>query len=215
MTKAFQDKEVNHQFILDELHKGNERAFDYVFKKYYAVLNRFSYSFIKEQDIAEGLVQEVYLKLWNKREQLVHVENILSYLMRMVRNQCIDYLRKEKVNSKIYLNFEPEISDNSTEEQIAKNEFEEKLLKSILKLPERCRIAFELSRFDGYSNKEIAQNMQISIKGVEALIGRSLKFLRIELKEFLPSETIKDNKNRGTALFLMFVKNMRYIGFPI
>jgi RNA polymerase sigma-70 factor, ECF subfamily len=212
MTKLPQDKDDNQQFILNELQKGNERAFDFVFKEYYANLSRFSFSFVKEQDIAEELVQEVYLKLWKKREQLVHVENIFSYLMSMVRNQCIDYLRKEKLNSKMHLNFEPEISDNSTEEQISKNEFEEQLIRSILKLPERCRIAFELSRFDGCSNKEIAVNMKISIKGVEALIGRSLKFLRIELQEFLPSDSLKQNKRGGAILFSILIQKIKRFG---
>jgi RNA polymerase sigma-70 factor (ECF subfamily) len=129
--------------------------------------------------------------------------------MGMVRNQSIDYLRKEKSNSKAYLNIRPEESANTTENQILKNEFEEKLLQSILKLPERCRIAFELSRFDGFTNKEIAQNMQISVKGVEALIGRSLKLLRIELVEFLPSMTRKNQKGVGTVLFSLFLNRLK------
>lgn len=212
MTKLLQDKDDNQQFILNELQKGNERAFDFVFKEYYNTLSRISFSYIKDQDIAEGLVQEVYLKLWKKREQLVHVENIFSYLMSMVRNQCIDYLRKEKLNSKMHLNFEPEISDNSTEEQISKNEFEEQLIRSILKLPERCRIAFELSRFEGCTNKEIAHSMKISVKGVEALIGRSLKFLRVELHEFLPTETSKQNRSGGAILFSILIQKIKRFG---
>jgi RNA polymerase sigma-70 factor (ECF subfamily) len=202
----------NQQFILSELQKGNERAFDTIFKQYYKPLCQFSYSFIKDQDTSENLVQEVFAKLWEKRERLTNIENLLSYLMGMVRNQSIDFLRKKKTNSKFYNKLRPEESENTTEEQISKNEFEESLLKSITNLPERCRIAIEMSRFDGFSNKEIAQKMEISVKGVEALIGRSLKLLRSELQEFLPSLSEKDKKRGRPILFSLFLNRFKCSG---
>lgn len=209
MAKLFNDNAGNQQFILNELQKGNERAFDTIFKQYYKPLCQFSYSLIKDQDTAENLVQEVFVKLWEKRENMTNIENLLSYLMGMVRNQSVDFLRKEKTNSKIYNQLRPESSGNTTEEQISKNEFEEKLLKSILNLPERCRTAIEMSRFEGFSNKEIAQKMEISVKGVEALIGRSLKLLRSELQEFLPSFSENSKKRSGSILFSLFLNRLR------
>lgn len=209
MANLFHDREGDQQFILNELQKGNEDAFDLVFKKYYKSLSRFSYSFIKDQDKAEGLVQEVYIKLWEKRESVTNIDNLLSYLMSMVRNISIDYLRKEKTNFKAYKNLNTEQSVNTTEEQISRNEFEEKLLKSVLKLPERCRMAFELSRFENCTNKEIAQTMEISVKGVEALIGRALKLLRSELEEFLPATSNKKQKNIGSILFTLFLNRIK------
>ncbi len=214
MAKLFNDNVGNQQFILNELQKGNERAFDMAFKQYYKPLCQFSYSFFKDQDTAENLVQEVFVKLWVKRENLTNIGNLLSYLMGMVRNQSIDFLRKEKTNSKIYNKLRPEKSENTTEEQILKNEFEERLLKSIMNLPERCRIAIEMSRFDGFSNKEIAQEMEISVKGVEALIGRSLKLLRSELQEFLPSLSKKNKKRGGSVLFSLFVNRFKRLEIP-
>jgi RNA polymerase sigma-70 factor (ECF subfamily) len=211
MAKLFKDREGNQQFILNELQKGNERAFDFIFKEYYKSLSQFSYSFIKDQDKAESLVQEVFIKLWEKRETLTSIDNFLSYLMVMVRNISIDYLRKEKTSLKVYLKIRPEESVNTTEEQVSKNEFEEKVLKSVMKLPERCRIAFELSRFDSLTNKEIAEEMKITVKGVEALIGRSLKLLRSELVEFLPSMTEKKQKGDGTVLFYLFLNHLKNI----
>lgn len=212
MAKLFNDNVGNQQFLLNELQKGNERAFDTVFKQYYKPLCQFSYSFIKDQNTAENLVQEVFVKLWEKRENITNIDNLLSYLMGMVRNQSIDFLRKEKTNSKVYNQLRPESSENTTEEQISKNEFEEKLLKSILNLPERCRTAIEMSRFDGFSNKEIAQKMEISVKGVEALIGRSLKLLRSELQEFLPSFAEKNKTRGGPVLFSLFFNRIKSLG---
>lgn len=209
MAKLFNDNEGDQQFILNELQKGNERAFDTVFKQYYKSLCQFSYSLIKDQDTAESLVQEVFVKLWEKRKNLTDIDNLFSYLIGMVRNQSIDFLRKEKTSSKIYNQLRPEKSENTTEEQISKNEFEEKLLKSIVNLPDRCRTAIEMSRFDGFSNKEIAQKMEISVKGVEALIGRSLKLLRSELQEFLPSISKRQKKGGGSVLFSLFVSRLK------
>ena len=211
MAKLFQDREGNQQFILNELQKGNERAFDLIFKEYYKSLSQFSYSFIKDQDKAESLVQEVFVKLWEKRKNLTIIDNLLSYLMVMVRNISIDYLRKEKTSLRVYLKIKPEESVNTTEERVSKNEFEEKVLKSVMNLPERCRIAFELSRFDSLTNKEIAEEMKISVKGVEALIGRSLKLLRSELVEFLPSVTVRKSKG-GTVLFSLFLNRLKKLG---
>lgn len=212
MAKLSGDSEDNLEFILNELQKGNERAFDFIFNQYYATLSRFSYSFVKDQDKAESLVQEVFIKLWEKRNSLDSVENLFSYLMGMVRNQSIDHLRKEKADSKTYSHVKPEESGNTTEEQVLMNDFEEKLLESIQKLPERCRMAFEMSRFDGLTNKEIAQNMEITVKGVEALIGRSLKLLRTELQEFLPSENDKKQRGEVPVLFSLFVKRLEKLG---
>ena len=214
MANLFNDNVDNQQFILDELQKGNERAFDTIFKLYYKSLCQFSYSFIKDQDTAENLVQEVFAKLWEKRDSITNVDNLLSYLMGMVRNQSIDFLRKEKTNLKTYNKLRLEKSENTTEEQILKNEFEEKLLKSIMNLPERCRTAIEMSRFDGFSNKEIAQKMEISVKGVEALIGRSLKLLRSELQEFLPSFSEKPKKRVGPVLFSLFLNRLKSLEIP-
>lgn len=204
MAKIHQEPIGNEMFILRELQKGSSRAFDFIFNEYYASLSRFAYSFVKDQDKAENLVQEVFIKLWEKRDNLANIENLGAYLMSMVRNQSIDSIRKEKASSKAVLNLHPEESGNTTEEQISRNEFEEKLLQSLLKLPERCRMAFEMSRFDGIPNKEIAQKMEISVKGVEALIGRSLKLLRTDLEEFLPSS----QKGRGAVLFSLFLSRL-------
>jgi len=212
MAKLFNDNSGDQQFILNELQKGNERAFDTVFKLYYKPLCQFSYSFIKDQDTAENLVQEVFVRLWEKRENIANIDHLLSYLMRMVRNQSIDFLRKEKTNSKIYNQLRPENSENTTEEQISKNEFEERLIKSIMNLPERCRTAIEMSRFDGFTNKEIALKMEISVKGVEALIGRSLKLLRSELQEFLPSLYEKKKKRGEAILFSLFLNRLKSLG---
>lgn len=200
------DKGVSLKFITKEISEGNSRAFDYVFNEFYVSLCRFSFTFIKDQSKAEGVVQEVFIKLWEKRESLREVDNLLSYMMSMVRNLSIDHLRRDKAGIKAQLKIKPVESANTTEEQFSEHELEEKLLQAIHKLPERCRLAFELSRFEGLTNNEIAAKMEISVKGVEALIGRSLKLLRSELIDFLPLQA--DNKQKGKSLLLLMLLNI-------
>ncbi|MCW0481586.1 RNA polymerase sigma-70 factor [Gaoshiqia sediminis] len=185
--------------LLHELSSGNVRAFDFIFNKYYDNLCRFACSFIHDADMSQSLVQNVFVKLWERRVLLGKIENLGGYLTRMVRNQVSDYLTELK---KMELKHEHRgsMADDSTEHEILGRDFEERLIVALGQLPPRCRQAFELSRFENLSNKEIATEMNISVKGVEALIARSLKTLRVELREFLPSFKLK---NSPSILFFM------------
>jgi RNA polymerase sigma-70 factor (ECF subfamily) len=178
--------------LLDELKKGDSKAFDLVFEKYYANLCRFAFSVIQDQDMSQSLVQNVFIKLWERRFVLGQIDNLAGYLVAMSKNQISDYRKEQR-----FLSPDPEgrkgtEMDNSTENEVLRRDFEERLLIALSKLPPRCRLAFEFSRFEDMSHKEIAREMNISVKGVEALIGRSLKTLRNELREFLPSFNMKN-----------------------
>ncbi len=178
--------ETNNAFLLSELKKGHEEAFDFIFRKYYKALCAQASAYLHDFDTIQSLVQECFVNLWQKRQQADSIESLSAYLSVMVRNRCIDYLRKEKLREKVRqresLQDEPE---DFADQWLLSREFEEKLIVALLNLPERCRIAFEYSRFEGHSYAEIASKMDISVKGVEALISRSLKILRTDLKDFL------------------------------
>lgn len=185
--------------LLFELKEGNSKAFDLIFRRYYDNLCRLCYSFIHDADMSQNLVQNVFIKLWERRFVMGKVNNLGGYLTVMVKNQIADYIadyKKQHLDSAI----QPTIADNSTENEIMGRDFEEKLTISLAKLPPRCKQAFELSRFENLTNKDISREMNISIKGVEALIGRSLKLLRVELSEFLPSSKFP---KKNPILFLM------------
>jgi len=177
---------VSNDFILSELQSGEERAFDFIFRKYYKSLCAQAVSYVSELDIAQSVVQDCFIKLWEKRSEATSINSLISYLSLMVRNHCIDYLRKQKSMNELHKKAQnPEETDN-TRETIIYHEFEEKLVAALALLPERSRIAFEYSRFEEFSYPEIAIKMGITTKAVEALISRALKILRIELKEYLP-----------------------------
>ncbi|NEW83086.1 MAG: RNA polymerase sigma-70 factor [Mariniphaga sp.] len=199
-------KEREHidSFLFGELKAGNARSFDKIFNDHYQNLCRFANSFVHDEDTAQSLVQHVFVKLWENHTSLDHIEHLLPYLTSMVRNQCLNYISREKRNIKISDFPEETQIGNTTENQLNLNELEEDLIIALSTLPERCKIAFEYSRFENLTNKEIAQKMEISIKGVEALIGRSLKSLRISLADYLPSS--KSTRFHDTILFSIFSK---------
>lgn len=209
MYKSLVKISGSENFLLEELKRGNSKAFDIIFERYYENLCRFAFSLVHDADMSQSLVQNVFVKIWERRFVLGTVKNIAAYLATMVKNQCADYLKEQRICTLALKDKKDKESDDSTEKEIYCRDFEEHLLIALSKLPPRCRLAFEYSRFEDLTNKEIAAKLKISIKGVEALIGRSLKFLRVELKEFLPSFNLK--KINPILFFLNFSKKVLLI----
>ena len=202
-------KEREHidSFLFGELKAGNTHAFDKIFNDHYQNLCRFANSIVHDLDTAQSLVQNVFVKLWENHATLNHIDQLFPYLTSMVRNHCINFINREKRNT-IVPDFPAEAqTGNTTENQLDLNELEEKLIVALTALPERCKMAFEYSRFENLTNNEIAQKMEITTKGVEALIGRALKSLRISLVEYLPSS--KCAKLPDIILFGLFSKILK------
>ncbi len=187
MSTEFEEGKISISLLINELSNDNSRVFDSIFKDYYPNLCRFAFTIVHDKDMAQSLVQDIFVKFWENRKTLGHIENLASYLIVMARNHCLNYLKREKRMVMIAQMPSDIKSENVTEKQFQAFEFEEKLLIGLSSLPERCKLGFEYSRFDNLNNKEIALKMGITVKGVEALIGRALKSLRVSLAEFLPS----------------------------
>ncbi len=203
--------ESQDEFLFSELKAGNSRAFDKIFRQWYPLLCRYSCSIVHDSDKAQSLVQNVFVKLWETRFSLGHITNLPAYLTHMVRNESLNELRSEKRNIHVP-SFVSEIkSDGSGDTANLYSDFTENLVAALALLPERCREAFELSRFEELSNREIAEKMDISVKGVEALMTRALKSLRRSLSEYLPSG--REKSITGKILFLLFQKCRNRLSF--
>lgn len=179
------EKEDKDQFLYVQIHLGKEEAFDFIFRKYYKVLVIQALRFVQVQDTAQSLVQDCFIKFWEKRLELSNVQDIHAYLFFMVRNKCIDHLREKKRSRHISIDDHSEFHENEVVEKIDADDLGVHLWHAISNLPERCRIAFEYSRIDGFTYSQIAQQMKISEKAVEALVSRSLKILRASLVDFI------------------------------
>jgi RNA polymerase sigma-70 factor (ECF subfamily) len=174
-------------FVLLALKEGQEKAYDYIFRKYYKALCAQANAYVSDLDLSQSLVQDCFIRFWEKRHQATSIENLASYFSFMVRNKCIDHLRKEHRIRSIENSNLDETDSQESDTLLLSHEFEEKLVEALSRLPDRCRTAFEYSRFENLTYPEIASEMGISVKAVEALISRSLKILRKELKDYLPA----------------------------
>ena len=134
---------------------------------------------VKDQGTGEDLVQECFIKLWEKRNDIKTV-SLIAYFSKMVKNKCLDYLRSKKP-----ITIEPEADAWPTEDHSAMEyqELVEAVNAGIDGLPERCRQVFVLSRFEELTYKEIAESMEISTKTVENQIRKALKSIKLAVQK--------------------------------
>jgi RNA polymerase sigma-70 factor (ECF subfamily) len=170
------------------LKAGKQTALEMIFKTHYQPLCKYAYSFLNDKDEAEEVVQSSFISLWEKRESIIIQTSFNSYLYRMVRNACLNAIKHEKVK-KTYAAQEKiggEPTYESVSESVVSNELEKKIVEAMQVLPEQCRLVFQLSRFEELKYQEIADQLSISVKTVENHMGKALKILREQLKEYLP-----------------------------
>jgi RNA polymerase sigma-70 factor, ECF subfamily len=167
----------------------NEKDFESVFKDHFKALHAYANVLLKDSAAAEEVVQKVFLKLWERKNQISINTSLKAYLYKSVYHESLNHLKHEKVKLK-YMN-QIHVDQNQISEGVQEMEGQEKELQKCLQkalnlLPEKCRAVFHLSRFEEMKYQEIAEQLQISIKTVETHMGKALKILRRELAEFLP-----------------------------
>lgn len=167
------------------------KAVEQLFRQYYKVLRTYAYRFLADGCVAEDIVQDVFFELWNKRNEIHFDGAVKSYLFKSVYNKCLNYL-----SSKTYVAQDSlEVTDESKilesylqsqqinqESSLLMNELQNEIDQVIQTFPEQCRKVFLLSREKNLKNKEIAEELDISVKAVEKHISKALKELRTQLK---------------------------------
>lgn len=178
-----------HDELTATLGRTDEKAFEDVFITYFKGLHSYAYTILKDDVIAEEMVQNVFFKLWEKKEQIAIQTSLKAYLYKAVYHESLNYLKHQKVKSvhQAYVMHSTDHTNNLAEKKLHMVEFENKLQKAINDLPEQCRTIFQLSRFEELKYREIADTLGLSIKTVENQMGKALKVLRLKLVEFLPT----------------------------
>lgn len=162
------------------------KDFQELFYSLYPSLCQQARRYIINQEICEDIVQECFIKYWENTEHNQQINNPSSYLNTAVKNSCISYLRKEKIEEDIENpKLQNTLSDNATEDDEPKQDFDEATLinQAFNLLPDKCRQIFELSKIQNKSYKEIAEILNISIKTVENQMGKALKIMRQFVKD--------------------------------
>lgn len=181
--------------ILERLKEGDSKAFESVFKFWYEPMVNFANEYIADTESAKNIVQNIFMRLWEKHALVDPDSNLKSYIYMSTRNACLSHLRhlrvettffeKVKKNSEdLQLNYEALYELDI--EKIDFSDLEKLIQDTIDALPERCREVFLMSRYDELKNKEIAEKLDITVKAVEANITRALTKLRENTREYLP-----------------------------
>ncbi|TKG95440.1 RNA polymerase sigma-70 factor [Puteibacter caeruleilacunae] len=184
---------LTEKAILNSLRNGDRGTFRLLFDSYFTQLFFYAQKFVDEET-ARDLVQDVFLTLWNNCKTLTIDSSLEGYLFRMVRNKCLQNLEKQKVRRdyasvqevKLKMDEIHYFDEDSGITSLIEQELEDKYEEALSKLPEKCRLVFEMSRKEGKKNREIAEEMGISVKAVEKHISKALSILKDELKDYLP-----------------------------
>jgi RNA polymerase sigma-70 factor (ECF subfamily) len=172
---------------MNQLSFSDLRSFEELFRQYYQMLCSYAFRFVNDYDTAEEIVQDLFYKLWEKRDELQINLSVKSYLYSAVHHRCLKYIEHRNVETKYrnyYLLHESEI-DNEPQNATGIHELQGIIDQTLDSLPERCSRIFRLSRFEGLKYQEIALKLSVSIKTVEANMGKALKLLRKNLKDYV------------------------------
>jgi RNA polymerase sigma-70 factor (family 1) len=169
--------------------KGIDKAsFEAMFREYHRSLCMYAQNFIKDSEAIEDIVHEVFVNLWEKRDEIDEAKSIKSYLFRSIHNRCLNYIRDNKkfANSGDFEEQTENISSKEEGHAIETAELQVHIQEALNSLPEKCREVFLLSRFEELKYSEIADKLHISIKTVENHISKALKIMREKLGDYLP-----------------------------
>ncbi len=183
---------MSTQNLWQKVKKGNIRAFEILYKCYFPCLCLYCYGVIPDEEIVKEIVNDVFLKIWDKRRDIDIQYGIKPYLFRCVHNACLDYKRLKKntrQNQIIDISDEiRELADPDEEyiyQQITLKRLEKDVTASIDKLPDKCKEIFILSRYELLSYTEISERLNISVNTVKTQISRALDSLRVSLRKYL------------------------------
>ena len=172
-------QQLNDQALLALLKKDPDRGIEHIFRQYYAYVCQAVYRILPDEVLVEDICQEVFLELWRRRDRLVIQSSLRAYLRRTAVNRTLNFIRDQKVtfdqdSDELFL------ASNlaGTAQELEAKELEKLIDQAIDQLPARCRLVFVLSRFHEMSYKQIAKELDISVKTVENQISKALKYLR-------------------------------------
>lgn len=179
------NRESDH-ILIDRIKTGDEKAFEALFRAYYPILCSYATRIVNDAAVAEEIAQEVFVKMWERKESLLIDASVKNYLFRSVKNSCLNHLRHIKTEEEYIKHIQSDQHDYPEQDYESKKELLAKIESGIAAMPEKRREIFKLSRQDGLKYREIAEKLNISVKTVEAQMGLALKHLREKLIEYLP-----------------------------
>lgn len=179
--------QLYEKILLEKVKESDQSSFSIIFTGYYSDLVQFAGTFISDLDTCEDIVQNAFVDFWENRETLIILSSLKSYLLRMIQNRCIDWLRHMKIREQYntYADHHLRLMENDTENYILRSELEANLEKALRLLPSEISSAFRMNRQEGLTYHEIAEQQNVSLRTIEVRIGKALALLREQLKDYL------------------------------
>jgi len=167
-----------------------------VYVTYYSRMKHFAQEYVLSEADAENIVQDVFLEVWKRRDVLAYHVNLIAFLFTSVKNECLDFLQHKVIEEKAVTHIKEEYTrtlqmkyeslEAFDEGFFSEDDIETLITKAIDSLPEKCREIFIRSKIEGKRQKEIAEELGVSINTIETQMGIAYKKLKVELKDVLP-----------------------------
>lgn len=175
--------------------------FEVLFRSHYKALVGYANRLVANVEVSEDLVQQVFVNLWERRDQIEIEGSHRSYLLRSVHNACLNHFKHEQVKKDHATHALITESNSESHDLLEEEELRERVFKHINELPEQCRKIFTMNRLDGLKYQQIADELNLSVKTVENQMGKALKHMREKL---LTKSTI-ENLRLISILFWLIV----------
>ena len=181
---------MGRSFLIQQLKDGNEKVFEQIVKSYWPRLYAFTNIYVINKEAAKEIVQDTFLVLWSQRKYLEDNTCLITYLMVVSRNKCLNYLKSLQLHTipiddlneyTVYQRSNVYVLEDDSLEILITKELAQAIATSLEKLPAQTKEIFMLSRYNGLKNKEIADQLGISTKSVEYHIKNALKQLKSDL----------------------------------
>lgn len=179
------DKSIEDERLFMSLQRGDKKAFNTFFLRYYPVLCAYATQFVGVSD-AEEIIQDLMVGIWERRKEIVVESSLNGYLFRTVKNKCINHIEKLRLHEQAHLLIASNLQIKFEDPDFyIVEELTQKIEDALARLPSTYREAFVMNRIDGKTYNEIATELGISSKIVDYRIQQALKNLRVELKDYL------------------------------
>lgn len=186
LVKTVMVKMGTDEVLFGKVRQDDGAAFETLFRTYYATLSHFACAYLHDLDEAEEIVQDIFVKIWEKRHQLAIETSFKAYLYQSVKNKCLNHIRNKKTQSSHLTIIDSKDYEAPTAfGDLSTEELNDKLYEALEQLPPKCRQIFQLSRLDGLRHKEIADKLDLKVKTIENQIGIALKMLKHHLADYL------------------------------
>ena len=178
--------------IIKQLQDGNEKVFEQIVREYWPRMFKFAPIYTQNNETSQELVQDTFLVLWNNRAILKDNTNLITYLMVVLRNKCLNLLEQTRIrqlyieeidDETIYQRANLYVLQDEASQIVESEDLHKAIERALSKLPDKTREIFMLSRYDGLKNQQIAETKNISQKTVEYHISKALQILKEELPQ--------------------------------